>query len=107
MIINKITKLIENKFNISINKDGANYSRFVSHIQYLLRRIESKEEIKSENKELYITMKKSFPDTSDCVDSISEYLLQLFKWELSIEEKLYLIIHINRLCSREDCYRRA
>ena len=49
-------------------------------------------------------MKKSFPDTSDCVDSISEYLLQLFKWELSIEEKLYLIIHINRLCSREDCY---
>ena len=104
VIINKITKLIENKFNISINKDGANYSRFVSHIQYLLRRIESKEEIKSENKELYITMKKSFPDTSDCVDSISEYLLQLFKWELSIEEKLYLIIHINRLCSREDCY---
>ena len=104
VIISEITKLIENKFDISINKDGANYSRFVSHIQYLLKRIGSKEEIKSENKELYMTMKNSYPDTSDCVDSISEYLFELFKWRLSIEEKLYLILHINRLCSREDCY---
>lgn len=104
VIISEITKLIENKFDISINKDGTNYSRFVSHIQYLLKRIGSKEEIKSENKELYMTMKNSYPDTSDCVDSISEYLFELFKWRLSIEEKLYLILHINRLCSREDCY---
>lgn len=104
VIISEITKLIENKFDISINKDGANYSRFVSHIQYLLKRIGSKEEIKSENKELYMTMRNSYPDTSDCVDSISEYLFELFKWRLSIEEKLYLILHINRLCSREDCY---
>lgn len=104
VIISEITKLIENKFDISINKDGANYSRFVSHIQYLLKRIGSKEEIKSENKELYMTMKNSYPYTSDCVDSISEYLFELFKWRLSIEEKLYLILHINRLCSREDCY---
>ena len=73
-------------------------------IQDLLKRIGSKEEIQSENKELYMTMKNSYPDTSDCVDSISEYLFELFKWRLSIEEKLYLILHINRLCSREDCY---
>lgn len=103
-VIKEITKFIEREFDITINRNGANYSRFVSHIQYLLKRIENKEEIKSKNKELYIIMKDKFPDISSCVNKISNYLKGKYTWELSLEEKLYLILHINRLCSREDCY---
>ena len=37
-VINDITELIEKELNFHINRNGFNYSRFVSHILYLLER---------------------------------------------------------------------
>lgn len=42
-------------------------------------------------------------DTFHCVLHIKEYLIEALDWTLSEEELLYLMLHINRLCSREDC----
>lgn len=94
--------LIEKKLNIKLPLEEASFISL--HIINAEARKAGEIDGYAENKELYMTMKNSYPDTSDCVDSISEYLFELFKWRLSIEEKLYLILHINRLCSREDCY---
>ncbi|MCB6567481.1 hypothetical protein LI169_20730, partial [Desulfovibrio desulfuricans] len=49
-IINDLTNMIEENFAIHIDKEGFNYSRFVSHLQYLLKRREQDTAIASENK---------------------------------------------------------
>jgi beta-glucoside operon transcriptional antiterminator len=36
-----------------------------------------------------------------CVDKISDYFESVTSTELNEEEKLYLILHINRVCSKE------
>ena len=41
-------------------------------------------------------------EVSDCVDKICAYYKETWKLELSEEEKLYLILHVNRVCSREE-----
>lgn len=104
-IIRDLTEIIETDFSIKINIDGFNYSRFVSHMQYLLKRRENDTEIDSENKKMFESMKQEYAKTYECVMHIKKYLLDTLNWNPSEEELLYLMMHINRLCAREDCNR--
>lgn len=103
--IEHITELIELHFHITISEDDFNYSRFVSHLQYLLKRGEQGESITSENYILYTSLKESFPDVYDCALKINNFLQSEYGFDFNEEELLYLMLHINRLCVREDCYR--
>lgn len=102
-IIEDVTSIIEEYFNIQINRNSFNNSRFVSHMQYLLQRQKIDQGILSENGRLFTTMQEEYPKTYDCVLQIRDYLKRELDWESSDEELLYLMLHINRLCSREDC----
>jgi len=73
----------------------------VTHLQYLLKRQDQGVFIKSDNKQFYEDLVKQFPKTSDCVEKIAQFLQERMGFELEKEEKLYLILHVNRLCSRE------
>lgn len=103
-IIEDLSKIIEKDFNIKIDKNSFNYSRFISHMQYLLKRKDENNEIRSENKNLYNSMKQEFPQTYNCVMHFKEYIRGKLEWNPNDEELLYLMLHINRLCAREDCY---
>lgn len=102
-VIEEVTQMIEHDHELQINRKNFNYSRFVSHMQYLLKRKEVNEQIISDNKHLYETMCHDYPKTYDCANKISEYLNDKIHWQPSEEELLYLMLHINRLCTREDC----
>lgn len=102
-VIKDITVLIEQEFEIQIDREGFNFSRFVSHLQYLLKRKENDTSISSENKKMFDCMKESYEQTYRCVLHIKQYLCDQLNWNPSEEELLYLMLHINRLCSREDC----
>ena len=39
------------------------------------------------------------PQASTCVEAIAALLMSTYQQELTDEEKLYLILHINRICS--------
>ena len=99
-IIENITVLIEKRFGISIEREGFNYSRFASHMNYLLKRGKTNEMIHSENETIYEKIAGQYPKTSEAADEICVYLLDTLRLRLTDEEKLYLILHINRLCSR-------
>lgn len=103
-IIHNITKMIEVYFHFEINKQGFNYSRFVSHMRYLIQRKKENKLFINEHGNLYETLCLTYPETKKCVEWIWQYLKQTIECELTEEEIIYLMIHINRLCSREDCY---
>lgn len=103
-IVELCTSVIEKMMDIRIRKESFNYSRFVSHLEYLLRRAKNLPEVSSSNQELYSSVSINFPDIEKCVNQI-EILLNDRGYSLNEEEKLYLMLHINRLCNREDCYR--
>lgn len=100
-IIEKSICIIEKEFNISINKENFNYSRFATHVDYLLKRTLKNSQIESENISMFETLKKQYPITYNCALNISDLFKKKLNIELNDEEKLYLILHINRLCSRE------
>ena len=50
----------------------------------------------------YQSMREEYPNVSACVDQIAQSLKADWSIELADEEKLYLILHVNRVCSKES-----
>ena len=102
-IIQEITEIVEADLGVSIDQSGFNYSRFATHIQYLLKRQGKGVSIESDNEKLYVSVKDEYPKSYECVLKILDYFEEKLGWQLSDEEQLYLLLHVNRLYEREDC----
>lgn len=83
-----------------IDRNDFNYSRFVTHLKYLLKRSTRLNETNSENVKLYDEVYEKFPELRKTIEKIKLYILAELNIEPSKEELLYLVIHINRFCTR-------
>lgn len=104
-VIENVTGIIEKEYGIDISRDDFNYSRFVSHMNYLFKRGKHQDLMKTDNGRIYQDLVRDYPKTHEVSVRVSEYLEQVMNISLTDEEKLYLMLHINRLCTREDCNR--
>lgn len=100
-ILECMTQIVEHTMGLQVRRDTFSYSRFASHVQYLLKRIFEHESIDSENIRMYQELRSEYTSVSDCVDQIGTYLESNWNAKLTEEEKLYLIMHINRVCVKE------
>ena len=73
-----------------------------THLKYLLKRSGSLDVPESENEKLYESVCEEFPELKRVGEKIKEYIAATLLVEPAKEEILYLMIHINRLCARED-----
>lgn len=101
IILNDICGIVEEQMGITVNKQSFDYARFATHMQYLLDRIYYKKYMDTDNLSMYQNLKEEFQDISYCVERIVQYLDAKLKCEVTEEEKLYLILHVNRICSKE------
>ena len=102
-IVGDVIDIIQNNLGIKVKENGFDYFRFVTHIKYLLQRFDQKEEISTENKRIFEKLKEEFPKIYDCVIDIKKYLEDKNDRCVADEELLYLMLHINRLYSKEEC----
>lgn len=101
-ILEQTTQMIEWELGVTVRRDTFNYARFATHLQYLLKRIFEKKHIDSSNLQMYHSVREEYPEAAACVDKISACYQRDWAAELTEEEKLYLIMHINRVCSKEN-----
>lgn len=71
-------------------------------MQYLFRRIQGGENISSANLPLYGNSREEFPELASCIDHISSYIEHSWGTRLTDDEKLYLLLHVNRICSQQN-----
>ena len=100
-ILERFTQIIEAELDITVRRDTFSYARFATHVLYLLRRVMEQQHIDSANIEMYLTIRDEYQAVSACVDQIEAYLKDTWQTELTEEEKLYLIMHVNRVCANE------
>lgn len=101
-ILDRITAIVEEELGVRVRRDTFNFARFATHVQYLLKRVFEQTHIDSENLRMYQSMREEYPNISACVDQIAQSLKGGWSVELADEEKLYLILHVNRVCSKES-----
>lgn len=101
-VLEETTRIIEGEMGLQIRRDTFNYARFATHVQYLLKRVYEEKHIDTDNVQMYRSIRDEYESASRCVDRIGEYLERAWKITLTEEEKLYLIMHVNRVCSQES-----
>lgn len=104
-VIEQATRTVEQELNVSIDKEGFNYYRFVTHMHYMMKRTQDDQMIASQNQEIFESLCREFPDIYRCACKIGADMQKTLHQQLTDEEILYLMLHINRLCAREDCDR--
>ena len=99
--INKCIEIVETYLMVDINREGFNCSRFITHIDYLIRRCLKNKQIDSDNQAVFENLKKEYANVYRCALKIADLINSYYDVHLNNEEIMYLMLHINRLCSRE------
>lgn len=101
-VIRDVTDLVESSFQMQIDRSSFNYFRFKNHLKYFVQRRKKGEQFQDSNRELYLEMKKIYPEADACVAKIDKYLQCIFQEPCSEDELLYLMVHVNRLYTKEE-----
>ncbi|MEO1771615.1 PRD domain-containing protein [Candidatus Enterococcus ferrettii] len=99
-ITKSIVKIIQSLYDVSLNKENINYSRFVTHIRYFMnRQLHNKVlEPHSDNK-LFEIIQAQYPMSYACGLMVREMLKKDYQMQIDNDEMVYLIIHIERVVS--------
>ena len=96
-IVSETDRIIERTMGMSMDKNSYEYSRYVKHLMYLVRRFESEEQSEVKNGMMLKTLAKEYPQIYTCALAITDYFRGTWGWNCSQDETLYLMLHINRL----------
>lgn len=89
----KITEIIEGIYNRKVDRSSFNYSRFMMHLKYFSNRVLCNEKIKQKDiGDIYEQFLEKDILLQRAIHEIERYLYATFKYELILEEKLYLSI---------------
>lgn len=97
-MIQEITNIVRYHFRIQFDEDSVYYYRFLTHLKFFAKRMESGlYEPEEKMDDLYLVVKAKYPAAFECAEKIGNYIRSQFRTELSEEEKVYLTIHIERI----------
>ena len=100
-VLEDTVSLVEDEMGIVIDRSSFNFARYSSHLMYLLQRLGTGSVLDSNMSDIYHSLKEERPEIARCVDLIEQYFRDKWNCSLCEEEKLYLLMHINRICTRE------
>lgn len=97
-MIKEILTIVRDFFNIELDEENVQYFRFMTHLKFFAYRVFSKQTYEKEDeRDLLALMSKEKPEVFRCVSKIEEHLHNSYKYKMSSEEKLYLVIHISKV----------
>lgn len=96
-IMGEILSLIKYKFKIEFNEDSFEFTRFVTHIRYFIIRQVSNKPLENDNNDMFTLMKDKLTEELECVGIIEKHLNKNYGWKCTNDEKLYLMLHIQRM----------
>lgn len=99
-VIDAIIKIIERRYKTTVDRDGFEFARFATHLHYLLDRIHAGGTGLPGEPGLYEDARAADDEAAQCTDEICELLQRTFDCTISEDEKLYLILHVNRVAHR-------
>lgn len=96
-IIQNILNMVKTHYRFEYNEDSLNYSRFITHLKSLGQRLFSGKIYEDNDDEMFDTMSSKYFNTYECVKKIKTMIAEDYGYELTKEEQLYLIIHIEKV----------
>ncbi|WP_339166282.1 PRD domain-containing protein [Paenibacillus sp. FSL R5-0341] len=98
--VKDVLNIIKIHYQVELDTHSINYSRFLTHLQFFIQRLFEHKTLNTQDHELFEQIANKYPKEEACVLLIKEYIEARFEHTISNEEMMYLIIHINRVMSR-------
>lgn len=103
-VLGDLISIVEHHFQTSLDEASTNYMRFTTHLQYFVQRILDGKMFHegSESLELYKQVCQLYPESFKAVQKIRIYVQSQFELAISVDEEIYLMLHINRVTERME-----
>lgn len=96
--MNEVITIVEDYYQIHLDDNSLTYFRFTTHLKYFGQRLFNGEKYYDSNDlELLELIKKRYQKAYDCTEKIREFVLEKYDHELTMDECLYLTIHIAKV----------
>ena len=94
----------EYQYQMTLDTESFNYSRFITHLRVLLVRLLRNKHQKSGELDdsLLAFMKIKYNHAYDTAERIATYLHSKKGWTLNSDDKFYLVLHIWRVTNRQE-----
>ncbi len=100
-ITNRILGIISYHFQMKLDENSMNYSRFLTHLRYfILRQLNKENEAEPEPISLYDVIKVRYESSFECARKIAKHLQSEYGWHTTQDELTYLTLHLHRMTSR-------
>lgn len=101
-VIEQATKIIEQEFDITINRSEFTYNRFVMHLRYYIKRMNDQQQLsENDNSKLFETMKQDEPQIYVGAKRIADYVDEQLTTNSTNDEIFYLMIYVKRIVNKE------
>jgi beta-glucoside operon transcriptional antiterminator len=95
--VQHVVQVVEHGLGITLDEDGPDYARFILHVQFLLQRLVNRTMLSSGDTSFFEFAKHSYPASFAIATEVKAYVAAATGSELTDEELLYVIVHVERL----------
>lgn len=97
-IIQEIASIVKYHFSLEYDNESVHYYRFITHLKFFSQRIILNKEVSKEvDSSLYQMVKTNYNFAYQCTIKIEKFLQNKYQYTLTDDDRLYLMIHINRI----------
>lgn len=102
-LIQEIHNIVRYFFKMEFDTKSIHYYRFVTHIRFFAQRLITHTTYEDDpDDSLFHILKEKYRNSYQCVLKIEEYIKRHYDYEICNDEKLYLMIHIERTVYRTE-----
>lgn len=101
-LMNAIIKIVKMHFKIEFNEDSVSYQRFLTHLKFFSARVMDGEVYQDSMEEIYRAMVAQNRRAYTGVEKVDQFIRKQYGYKLSIDEELYLLIHIKRILDEQQ-----
>jgi beta-glucoside operon transcriptional antiterminator len=91
---------VERGLGVHLDPDSADYARFILHIQFLLQRLVANSMLRGADTSFFEYAKHSYPRSYAIATDVKAYVAAATGSDLTDEELLYVIVHVERLATQ-------
>jgi len=102
-MVNNILNIVKYHYGLDLDEGSVNYERFLTHLRFFALRLIRKERIEENSDDfMFEQVKQKYPMAFQCSEKIAKYVKEIYKWNISNDEKIYLTLHIQRVTNRYE-----
>jgi beta-glucoside operon transcriptional antiterminator len=98
--VQHVVSTVERGLGVELDPASADYARFILHVQFLLQRLVAKSMLRGSDTSFFEFAKLSYPRSFAIAGDVKSYVSAATGSDLTDEELLYVIVHVERLANQ-------